>query len=210
MRIREQGRRVNGTCVEPVRIHRIGAWIAALVAIGAQQRRAGDGRRSSRLLPAFLLLAAETGAAAEWNRYASIATDYIYRGISLLDSGPSAQVSMEGRFDQGFVMGAWAANVDRQWSYQYALSSHVELNLFAGMDFGCGSECRARVIVTSYQYPGSDARNWEEATASVSFAERVGASLSWSPRGLGINRSTRTLEGWYVQPLSRATRYPPR
>jgi len=45
-------------------------------------------------------------AAADWTGYGSIASDYVFRGVSLLDSGPSFQGSVEGRFDDTFVVGA--------------------------------------------------------------------------------------------------------
>jgi len=168
-------------------------------------------RRIGRRLGTRIIAAAWLGcfaghaAAAEWNGYATLATDYIYRGISLLDTGASLQASVEGRFDPGFVVGAWGANIDRQWVYQQHIGNSVEVNFFAGMDFDCGSRCRARVIVTRYTYPDSDASSWQEISGSVSYAGRVGASLSWSPEGLGTIKSTRTLEGWFVQPVSRAT-----
>jgi uncharacterized protein (TIGR02001 family) len=149
-------------------------------------------------LPAFAV-------AAEWNGYASAGTDYIFRGVSLLDSGPSFQGSVEGRFDDAFVAGAWVANVDRQWLYQRRVPDHVELNLYTGFDFGCGEHCRMRVLVTGYEYPGPDAHNWIETSASVALFERVGAAFSWSPHGLGTNTTTRTADVWFVQPLSGQT-----
>lgn len=143
--------------------------------------------------------------AADWNGYLSASSDYIYRGVSLLDSGPGFQGSVEGRFNDTFVVGAWAANIDHQWLYESSVSGHAEVNLYAGFDFGCGPRCRARVIVTDYVFPGGSSRDWQEATLSVGFAERVGASISYSPRGLGSGDSARTLEGWFVQPLARET-----
>ena len=144
-------------------------------------------------------------AATDWNGYVSIASDHVYRGVSLLDSGPSFQGSVEGRFNDTFVVGAWAANIDHQWLYESRVSDHAELNLYTGIDFGCGSGCRARVIVTEYLFPGPAARDWQEATASVAFADRIGASISYSPHGLGSGASTRSVEGWIVQPLARNT-----
>lgn len=145
--------------------------------------------------------------AADWNGYVSLGSDYIYRGVSLLDSGPSFQASVEGRLDETIVVGAWAANVDRQWLYQRRVPDHVELNLYTGLDFGCGTQCRMRVLVTGYTYPGPDAHNWVESSGSIAFFERFGASFSWSPHGLGTGTSTRTVEAWCVQPLTRQTSF---
>jgi uncharacterized protein (TIGR02001 family) len=143
--------------------------------------------------------------AADWNGYASIATDYIYRGVSLLDSGPSLQGSVEGRFDDIFVAGGWIGNVDRQWLYQRRVPNHVEVNLYGGIDTACGAQCRARFIVTAYEFPGPDAHDWVEATGSVALFDRVGVSYSWSPQGLGTGTSTQTVEGWVELPIARLT-----
>lgn len=144
-------------------------------------------------------------ADVDWNGYVSVASDYVYRGISLLDSGVNVQGSIEARLDDTVIAGAWVTNVDREWQYQSYVADHFELNVYAGVDVGCGERCRARFVVTRYTYPGSDAPGWDEATASIGFAERVGVSVSWSPRGLGTRSSTRTYEGWFVQPLTRNT-----
>jgi len=157
------------------------------------------------LLAACLGAPAAAGAATDWSGYASAGTDYIFRGVSMLDSGPALQASIEGRFGDRFVIGAWAANVDRQWLYQRDVPNHVELNLYAGVDLDCGPHCRARLLATGYEYPGPDAHAWLETTASVAFFERIGVSCSWSPHGFGTGSSTRTAEAWLVQPLSRRT-----
>lgn len=143
------------------------------------------------------------GATADWNGYASIASNYMFRGVALLDSGPSLRTGAEGRLNDTFVVGAWAANIDHEWLYDSDVSRHVELNLYGGVDFGCGGDCRARLIVADYVFPGTGARDWQEATASIAFAGRIGASLSYSPHGFGSDTSTHTVEAWVVQPLTR-------
>lgn len=150
-------------------------------------------------------LSARGAPAAEWNGYATFASDYIFRGVSLVDGLASVQLGVEGRFNDVFVAGAWAGNVTRQWLYDQPVPGHLELNVYAGTDFACGSICRARFIVTGYEYPGPGAHDWAEATGSIALFERVGASYSWSPHGFGTGNATRTAEAWYVQPLARAT-----
>jgi uncharacterized protein (TIGR02001 family) len=153
----------------------------------------------------MILACPAPAVAADWNGYVSAATDYVYRGVSLVDSNPNLQAGVEDHIGDNFVIGAWGTNVEHQWLYQSRVDDHLELNIYAGADFNCGPQCRARFIVSGYVFPGSQARDWQEATASVAFAERVGASFSWSPHGLGAWASTRTVEAWYVQPLSRNT-----
>jgi len=166
-----------------------------------------DARSAGVRVGIFALVAAMAlpgaAAAAEWNGYAALSTDDMFRGVSLLDTGFSVQGNLEGRFDDGLIAGAWVAKVDRQWLYQSRVPEHAEVDVYGGLDVSCGSICRARVIVTGYFYPGPSARNWAEVTTSVSLAERVGASVSWSPQGLGSTKASHTVDGWLVQPLSR-------
>lgn len=199
-------RRVTGACVGPFRTSLSGSSAANSSPVGARLLR-----RAGRCAAGGILALALAGRApaAEWDGYVSAATDYVYRGVSLLDSGPALQGGVEGHFGETFLFGATAANIDHQWlyqgSYQGKVSDHLELNFYTGVDLECGAKCRARVIVSSYVFPGAGTRDWQEATASIAFAERVGASFSWSPHGLGSGTSTRTAEAWFVQPFSRLT-----
>jgi len=158
------------------------------------------------------LLAAASGLfwtasamAVDWNGYASVGTDYVYRGISLIDSGPALQGGIEGRIEDHVIAGATAARVDRQWTYLQEVPDHLQLDVYAGADFSCGSHCRTRLLVSRYLFPGPNAHDWTEVTAAASLFDRFGGSFSWSPRGLGSNEVTRTFEAWWQQPLSRST-----
>lgn len=160
--------------------------------------------RNALLTAASGLLWAAWAPAAEWNGYASVGTDYIYRGVSLVDSGLGLQAGVEGRIDDHFIVGATAAKIDRQWTYQQDVPDHLQLDGYAGADLGCGSRCRIRLLISHYQFPGPAARNWTEATAAVAFFDRLGGSFSWSPRGLGSDEVTRSFDAWLQQPLSRS------
>lgn len=157
-----------------------------------------------KCVPVLVLLLCPLAArAADWTGYASVATDNVERGVSLVETGPAVQLGAEGRFDDAFVAGAWAARAQRQWWYVGDVSGDVELNVYAGVDVSCGGPCRVRATAARYLFPGSDARAWTELTGAVAFAERVGASFAYSPRGLGSRYATRTVEGWLRQPLTR-------
>jgi hypothetical protein len=130
--------------------------------------------------------------------------------VSLLDSGPALQGGVEGRFADNFIIGASAVKIDRQWLYypgtpEHFQPDHVQLDFYAGADFGCGTHCRARVLVSRYEFPGPGTHDWSEATAALEFFDRFGVSFSWSPEGLGSHSITRTSEAWLQQPLSQAT-----
>ena len=194
----------NGAGVGPVRTF-VQRFAVAWAATPSRRRITPRAGALAGLTALCCALAPAHAADVDWNGYVTASSDYIYRGVSLLDSGANLQGSLEARLDDAVVVGTSVTNIDREWQYQSYVSSHLELNVYAGVDVGCGAQCRARVLVTRYNYPGSDAAGWDEATASIAFAQRVGVSVSWSPRGLGTGNSTRTYEGWFVQPLSRNT-----
>lgn len=152
-----------------------------------------------------LVWTASPAFAADWTGYASIGSDYIYRGVSLLDSGLSAQGGAEATLNDVFIVGGNAARVDRQWVYDEDVRNHLQLDFYAGTDFGCGTHCRARLLLSRYVFPGSNSRDWFEGTAALSLFERGGISISWSPHGLGSNERSRTFEGWLQQPLANHT-----
>jgi uncharacterized protein (TIGR02001 family) len=157
------------------------------------------------LLVLGAIVAMPSARGADYTGYATVASDSMFRGVSLVDGGLALQFGGEGRFDHGLVVGAWASRADYQWLYEGHLSGRVEANVYAGFDFACGSACRTRIVVSDYVFPGSDTNDWKEITASIGFFERFGASWSYSPHGLGSQESTRTVEAWVVQPLTRNT-----
>src|SRR6185503_4751505 len=105
------------------------------------------------VVAAFAVIWAVPAVAVDWTGYASIGTDYIYRGVSLLDSGPALQGGAEGRFAENFIVGASAVRIDRQWLYNQGDDDHVQLDFYGGADFGCGPNCRARVLFSRYEFP---------------------------------------------------------
>jgi hypothetical protein len=60
-----------------------------------------------------------------------------------------------------------------------------------------------RLLASRYLFPGTELREWNEGSASIELYDRVGASLAWSPHGLGTDWISRTVEGWVQQPLTR-------
>ncbi len=110
----------------------------------------------------------------------TLATDYVFRGVTQTDHGPAIQ----GGFDVGhgqFYAGSWASNVE------FGDGTNLELDLYAGVtpsaagfDFDLGG--------IFYAYPGSPdgagEQDFFEAFAGVSRSHGDfgwDAKLSWSP-----------------------------
>ncbi|MBC7905343.1 MAG: hypothetical protein H7Y60_01175 [Rhodospirillaceae bacterium] len=106
---------------------------------------------------------------------ATVATDYIFRGISQTDEEAAIQASIEWRHDMGIFLGVWGSNVD----FNDRDQASVELDWYAGYANtyrNIGYDIRA----IYYSYPGADvARDydyWE-----------LGLALTYEPlTGLGL------------------------
>lgn len=123
------------------------------------------------------LIALPCRAQERWSGSLAVTTDYVYRGISQTDGQPAAQVGFQYA-SGGLSAGAWASNVDlREES-----DPTYELDLHAAYGWRLGSDWLARLGIVHYEYPDhAGDYDYDEVTASVSFQERVTASIAWSP-----------------------------
>lgn len=129
---------------------------------------------------ALCLASLQTASAQEVSGNITLATDYVFRGVTQTDNGPAIQ----GGFDVesgSFYAGAWASNVE------FGDGTNLELDLYAGFtpsaggfDFDLGG--------IFYAYPGSPdgagEQDFFEAFAGVSRGYGDfgwDAKLSWSP-----------------------------
>lgn len=80
------------------------------------------------LLVGALIAILPTAALAEgfsWN--ATLASDYIYRGIDQNDDQPALQLGADFGFANGFYVGAWGSNVD------FGDSTNIEIDTYRGL-----------------------------------------------------------------------------
>jgi uncharacterized protein (TIGR02001 family) len=124
----------------------------------------------------------------------TLATDYVYRGVSQTENGPAIQ----GSFDYtngNFYAGVWGSNVDFGGYYGISVDVPMELDIYAGITPTIGP-VSADFGVIGYFYPGADEdmlasgewNYWElKAAGSVNPSEALtlGAALYWSPELAG-------------------------
>jgi uncharacterized protein (TIGR02001 family) len=132
------------------------------------------------------LLSAPAGAADQtadpssdlWGGSVAITTDYIYRGISQTNERPAAQAGVQIHSPSGWNAGAWGSSVD----FGNGAGTAYELDLHAGYAWSLNPNWSAQVGMVHYAYlhDGDTGYDYDEVIASVSFQQRVTASVAWS------------------------------
>lgn len=108
--------------------------------------------------PAMLVSApvmAEEAAASPVTANVTIASEYVYRGVSQTNE----KIALQGGFDyahaSGFYLGAWGSNISWLEDMGDTGSSSMELDVYAGFK-GTAGDFGYDVGVLHYDYPGSN------------------------------------------------------
>lgn len=156
----------------------------------AERHKSGAGARlfSSPLI--VLALAGYTPhavhAEGNWNATVTATTDYVLRGVSQTYDSGALQLAGSYQSQYGWFVGAWGSNVN---PYPHGGAS-VELDLFAGLAVPLGEDFSTRVAYTHYAYlddPRPVSYAYDEVSASVSYLDRLAATLSMQPDNSGYS-----------------------
>lgn len=136
-------------------------------------------------------------SAAEVEANVALATDYVFRGFSQTDEDPAISGGFDYSFDNGFSIGTWASNVN------FGDDASAEIDLYAGYGFEIAQDTSLDLTYVYYVYPGeTDALNYSEFQASVSFSNNVSLGLIYSPDYFGSDDSAIILNADYSIGLS--------
>lgn len=132
-----------------------------------------------KTLLAALLLAALPGAAAAegftWN--ATVASDYLFRGVDQNDDQPALQLGAGYGFSNGLYVGGWASNVD------FGDSTDAEYDLFVGWAGDLSDTTSLDVQLVRYDYVGEPSTAdyaYNELIGKLGFAENYTATLGYT------------------------------
>jgi uncharacterized protein (TIGR02001 family) len=92
-------------------------------------------------------------AHAQVSSTVTLASDYEFRGVSLSDTEPVLQASLDYAFANGFAIGAWASPLDYGDDYD----GSVELDYYASYSREVSDTLSWSAGLTAYTYPGSEA-----------------------------------------------------
>jgi len=142
-----------------------------------------------KTLLAALLLAALPGAAAaegfNWN--ATLASDYLYRGVDQNDDQPALQLGAGYDFAGGLYVGAWASNVD------FGDSTDVEVDTFVGWAGELSDTTSLDVQLIRYNYlnePTGTDYAYNELVGKLGFAENYTFTLGYTNDYLNIDEDS--------------------
>lgn len=151
-------------------------------------------RNTTKLVLATGLLTASSMAAAEIELSGNVtmATDYVYRGISQTDEDPAIQGGFDLGHSSGFYLGIWGSNVD----FNDGDEAHIEVDIYAGVGGGSGA-WSWDVGFIHYDYPGADSSlnyDFDELYGSVGYdfgAASVTAGVAFSSDFFGSSGDSR-------------------
>lgn len=130
-------------------------------------------------LSTAMLSAASASAADGIGGSAAVASDYQFRGVSRTRDNPALQAGVDWRSSSGWNAGMWASTV----SFDEGLGPKYEIDLHIGRAWALNPDWSAHVVWTHYYYPDDSGfdYDYDELSASLSFQQRVTATIAWSP-----------------------------
>lgn len=111
--------------------------------------------------------------AARLTGYASLTTDYVYRGVTRSDGHSAIQLGGDVSFDAGFYAGIWGSTVDI--GNNLTRQRDTEINYYVGYSHQISGRWTIAGTVVSYQFPGAFGAldyDHEEYSVSLNFNDQ--------------------------------------
>jgi uncharacterized protein (TIGR02001 family) len=126
-------------------------------------------------------------SAAEISGNVTMATDYVFRGVSQTNEKGAIQGGFDVDFGNGFYAGTWASNVD------FGSEVTTEMDFYGGYAFDAAEGVGVDLGVVHFVYPGDEATlNYTELVASVSVSD-FSFGLVYSPDYFGDSNNEATV-----------------
>ncbi len=154
----------------------------------------------SRTLGALLLFGLSTNAvmAAEFSGSGTLATDYVFRGVSQTSEKGAVQAGIDLAFDNGAYVGAWGSNVD------FGSEVTTEMDFFAGYAFEVAEGVELDLSYIYFYYAGNEnALNYSEFVASLGLGD-FSLGLVYSPDYFGSDDSALVYSVGYSMSFSES------
>ncbi|TWX57749.1 TorF family putative porin [Colwellia hornerae] len=136
-----------------------------------------------RLLLVTTLLTISTSAFADLSSTVTLASDYLFNGVSQTDESPALQGSLDWSDASGWYAGAWASNVD------FGDDTSFEVDVYLGYSMAINEEITLDAGVAQYTYNGasySSDGNYSEIYTKWNFgATDLNIWYAWDYFGTG-------------------------
>ena len=151
-----------------------------------------------KTLLAAAMLATSSAALAEISANVTLASDYVFRGISQTDNQIAIQGGFDYAWDNGFYVGTWASNVDPDFFNGAGHDPQTEVDLYAGYSSevkAFGQDFGYDVGYLRYEYPGFGRADTNEYHVSGSY-KWFTLGINYSPE---LNFLPSNQSAWYVK-----------
>ncbi len=145
-----------------------------------------------RIVKAAFLMAVSYGlpavAAVDVTAQVTIATDYMYRGVSQTMSDPTVQAELAAEHDSGWYGWVWASNVDFAGAGDPEDGADLEVNVAAGYHHEVSDSLALSVEGVAYVFPGTKPGydyDYAEWLLGVHLHERHHLSFGYSENVFG-------------------------
>jgi uncharacterized protein (TIGR02001 family) len=151
------------------------------------------------MLVAGLAASASIAQAIEVTANVTMASDYVFRGISQTNEKGAIQGGFDVGFENGAYAGTWASNVD------FGDEVTTEMDYYVGYAFEVSEGVELDFTYIYFLYAGQESSlNYSEFVAAVSIAD-LGLSLVYSPDYFGSDESAIIYNADYSFSLSENT-----
>ncbi|MEX0619721.1 MAG: TorF family putative porin [Pseudohongiellaceae bacterium] len=113
------------------------------------------------LATGLITAAATVPAYADVSGNVSLASDYIFRGVSQTGGDMALQGGFDFEADNGFYAGVWGSNV--------TFADSLEVDFYAGFGGELGNNVGYDIGVIAYEYPSVDDLDFTEIYGSLSY-----------------------------------------
>ena len=147
------------------------------------------------LLIAGALLAPRAVDAITFNGDLTLASDYVYRGISETGGRPAGQIDVHLATADGTFAGVFASTVNRLWHRGYAnIGWDYQIEEYLGHRFDLSQSWSTTLTAANYQYAGGNApinNDYQEFSASVSYLDSWTLTAAYIPNAVRYDGGTR-------------------
>ena len=155
--------------------------------------------RSLRVAAAMLALASAFAAHAGASGSVTLASDYLFRGVSQSNQKPALQGGVEYAADSGFYVGTWGSSIS--WlsdlsTSEAPVSSSLELDAYGGYRGKFGDAVGYDVGANYYAYPGDFPSGFNSADTLELYAGLTFAASDKVSLGAKYSYATTDLFGY--------------
>ena len=114
---------------------------------------------------------------------ATMASDYMFRGVSQTLNDPAVHAAFDFSHASGAFAGVWSSNVDSGDSGPLDDEADQEIDIYLGYGNAIGDDWSVDATLIRYLFPGTSSGfdlDWNELQASVHFREYVSFLVSYS------------------------------